>query len=229
MALIGVSRTHSDSVVAGEYNIFTPVETYAATWRYASNPTSDPLSVRLPTFRTMADLLLPGERTALRRALELGYFAVPRRATLVEVATDLDRSDAAVSRELRRGIGIVLGDTDVLTAPATGTESDGSRSLDRAFDALRHPYRRRILLLVGEHEPRDEAAFAADTLATDDDDLALLTTELYHVHLPKLATAGYVDWDEDAHTVRRGPAFDEVAPLLRLLCDHREELPGGWP
>jgi hypothetical protein len=97
------------------------------------------------------------------------------------------------------------------------------------FDVLRHPYRRRILMLVSEHNPRDENEFSVDALATEDDDLELLTTELFHVHLPKLAEAGYIEWDEDTHTIRRGPNLDEIAPLLRLIDDHQDELPEGWP
>lgn len=108
-------------------------------------------------------------------------------------------------------------------------ESATSNSLDRVFDALSHPYRRRILVLLDAHNPRDEDEFSVEDVATDDDDLELLTTELYHVHLPQLADAGYVEWDKDAHVVRRGPNFAEIAPLLRLMTDHRDELPDGWP
>jgi len=109
----------------------------------------------------------------------------------------------------------------------TGGATD--RSLDRMFEALRHPYRRRILLLVSEHNPRDEDEFNVEDLATESDDLELLTTELYHVHLPKLAESEYIEWDEDGHTIRRGPNFDEIAPLLALMDEHQDELPNGWP
>jgi hypothetical protein len=58
--------------------------------------------------------LTDGEREALRVALEKGYFEVPRAATLVEVAAEIDRSDVEVSRQLRHGVGTVLRETDVL-------------------------------------------------------------------------------------------------------------------
>jgi len=109
------------------------------------------------------------------------------------------------------------------------TEWIESGSLDRMFAVLSHPYRRRILLLVSEHNPRAEDEFAVDDLSTEDDDIELLTTELYHVHLPRLAEAGYIDWDREAATIRRGPKFDEIAPLLRLMYTHQDELPQGWP
>lgn len=169
------------------------------------------------------------ERETLRVALEAGYFDVPRAATLVDIAERLDRTDVEVSQQLRREIGTVLRSTGVLSDPVATADGGTDRSLDRMFDALSHPYRRRILLLVSEHNPRDEDELSVEDLATEEDDLELLTTELYHAHLPKLAEAGYIEWDEDARTIRRGPNFDEIAPLLRLMHDHQEELPDGWP
>ena len=107
--------------------------------------------------------------------------------------------------------------------------STAPSSLDRVFDALNHPYRRRILLLVSEHNPRDEDEFSVEELATEDDELELLRTELYHAHLPKLAESGYIEWDQNIQSIRRGPNFDEIAPLLRLMDDHQDELPEEWP
>jgi hypothetical protein len=173
--------------------------------------------------------LTAAERETLRVALKKGYFEVPRAVSLVEVADALGRSDVEVSQEIRRGMETVLRATDVLDGPAVVADGSTDRSLDRMFDVLRHPYRRRILMLVSEHNPRDENEFSVDDLATEDDDLELLTTELYHTHLPKLADAGYIEWNEEDHTIRRGPNFDEIAPLLRLMTDHRDELPAGWP
>lgn len=102
-----------------------------------------------------------------------------------------------------------------------------TRPLDRMFDTLANPYRRRILGLVSERNPRSQDEFSVDDLGKDDDET--LATELHHVHLPKLVNAGYIEWDEDTGTVRRGPNFDEIEPLLRLLDEHRDELPDGWP
>jgi hypothetical protein len=154
---------------------------------------------------------------ALRRAMEMGYFEVPREATLTDVAERLGRSDVTVSKELRQGMAALLRWTNVVEPTPVRTDGATDRSLNRSFTILAHPYRRRILLLVGQHNPRDEREFSVDDLATDDDDLELLTTELYHIHLPKLVDAGYIDWDEETSTIRRGPNFDEIAPLLRLM------------
>jgi hypothetical protein len=113
--------------------------------------------------------------------------------------------------------------------PVVQTDGGSTAGLDRTFDALRHPYRRRILMLVSEHNPRDEDEFAAEEITAAADDLELLTIELYHVHLPKLVEAGYIDWDEETRTIRKGSDFEEIAPLLRLMTDHQDELPADWP
>lgn len=55
-----------------------------------------------------------------------------------------------------------------------------------------------------------------------------MRSALYHVHLPKLAEAAYIEWDADTQTIRRGPNFDEIAPLLQLMADHEDELPAAW-
>lgn len=50
------------------------------------------------------------QREALSRAVEGGYFEVPRRITLIELADELGISDTAVSQRLRRGLSNVLWD-----------------------------------------------------------------------------------------------------------------------
>ncbi|WP_276270764.1 bacterio-opsin activator domain-containing protein [Haloarcula litorea] len=44
----------------------------------------------------------------LRAALEAGYFEVPRRTSLTDLAAELGVSDSAVSQRLRRGVGTLL-------------------------------------------------------------------------------------------------------------------------
>lgn len=81
------------------------------------------------------------------------------------------------------------------------------------------------------HPPNSER-HTSDDLAPakgDDADLDRLKAELQHIHLPRLAEAGYIDWDAETQTVRRGPNFNEVAPLLQPIDDHSDERPAGWP
>jgi len=57
------------------------------------------------------------QRSLIERVYEEGYFEVPRRITLAEVADDLEVSDQAVNERLRRGLSTliertVMSDTD---------------------------------------------------------------------------------------------------------------------
>ncbi|RLM89549.1 ArsR family transcriptional regulator [Haloarcula sp. Atlit-7R] len=101
------------------------------------------------------------------------------------------------------------------------------------FEILSHEYRRRILLAVAQQNPRDEDDITSETVAGEHDDdgdaLEHVKTGLHHVHLPKLADAGFIDWDGDSGTITRGPRFEEIEPLLRLMHDHQDELPEDWP
>lgn len=62
--------------------------------------------------------LASDERETLRVALAMGYFEVPREATLVDLAEAIGRSDVAVTREIRRGTGTVLRETGALDSRA---------------------------------------------------------------------------------------------------------------
>ena len=56
------------------------------------------------------DRLTAEQRAALSRAVEAGYFKIPRQITLTGLARELDISDTAVSQRLRRGLTTVLQD-----------------------------------------------------------------------------------------------------------------------
>lgn len=104
--------------------------------------------------------------------------------------------------------------------------------LSELFEILSHEYRRRILMAVAQHNPQDDditSEAVADEHEGDAGALGHLNMQLYHTHLPKLAGSGFVDWDRDSGTVTRGPRFEEIEPLLRLIHDHQNELPDDWP
>jgi hypothetical protein len=111
------------------------------------------------------------------------------------------------------------------------------------FDALRARERRRILFTLcdadsvrlSEVYTRSAAPAEGQSAPTPDgsglspsnagnDDIDLL---LAHNHLPKLADAGFVDWDPETRTVSRGPAFAEIEPALRVLAANAGEFPDG--
>jgi len=99
-----------------------------------------------------------------------------------------------------------------------------SQPTDDALDAL-GDVQRRLLVAPLDHNPQDDAPIAA---AGDDADAVERLVTMRHVHLPKLADYGYVDWDRETDDVTRGPNFDEIQPPLELLDDNENELPSAW-
>lgn len=92
-------------------------------------------------------------------------------------------------------------------------QEDGTLSLDSQFQAVSAAERRRLLLALAETSPMD----VADLGAHDRDN----SIPLHHVHLPKLANCGLVVLSDDGRRVSRGPAFDDIEPVLEFLQDDR--------
>ncbi|WP_411964629.1 hypothetical protein [Haloferax sp. YSMS24] len=97
--------------------------------------------------------------------------------------------------------------------------------LDEAFDVLRNVHRRRLLYNL--REGRVERLGGATRVVADGgvNDHTQLEVELYHLHLPKLDSAGYVSWDRESGAIETGPQFEEIEPLLDLMENHADELP----
>lgn len=76
-----------------------------------------------------------------------------------------------------------------------------SDDLDRVLTALSHPLRRRLMFRLFE-------ATAPAVVDLGDEfgeaELQDARVKLYHVHLPKLADLGYVQWNRDDGTVTPG-------------------------
>jgi hypothetical protein len=66
------------------------------------------------------DGLTDRQHEALRIAYELGYFDIPRRASLEDVATELDVSPSSVSERLRRAQTQLIEETVATTWPPLG-------------------------------------------------------------------------------------------------------------
>ncbi|MDS0296136.1 helix-turn-helix domain-containing protein [Halogeometricum luteum] len=67
------------------------------------------ISASEPAVNASEDRLTPTQRKVLRRAWEGGYFDIPRRMPLTELADEFDVSDTATSQTLRRGTANLLG------------------------------------------------------------------------------------------------------------------------
>jgi predicted transcriptional regulator len=100
-----------------------------------------------------------------------------------------------------------------------------SLSMDDVLDSMANEQRRTLLVALLEHNPQDDTPLVdaeSDAAAVE----RLVTMQ--HVHLPKLADYGIIEWDRETHEVTKGPKFDEIRPLLELLAEHEDELPADW-
>jgi hypothetical protein len=98
------------------------------------------------------------------------------------------------------------------------------------YEALVHPYRRRLLVAMLEADRHGVAypnplEFAP---VVQGDPGRQRRIEMAHVHLPKLDDMGVVRWDRETEELSKGPKWDEIEPLLCWMEEHRDELPEGW-
>lgn len=97
-------------------------------------------------------------------------------------------------------------------------EPRSTQSSEDAIDALADVQRRNLLLALREddtlHDWRDVVADSEEGPQTD-----ARIVEMHHVHLPKLADQGYIDWDPRSNTIVKGWNYEELEPLLGMLAD----------
>ena len=121
------------------------------------------------------------------------------------------------------------------------TRSGDRLSTEQALRLLADENRYRVLLTLCECGPDDQyrveamlERLAETTLGEGnresgtDDAIERLAVELRHNHLPQLEERDVIDWDEEANAIARGPSFDDVRPVVELLRDNSDELPGDW-
>lgn len=69
--------------------------------------------------------LTPKQSETLHRALEAGYFDIPRGVTTTELAAEMGISDTALLQRLQRGLTTVLRDSDSLSPGAPAVRNRG--------------------------------------------------------------------------------------------------------
>ena len=99
-------------------------------------------------------------------------------------------------------------------------------TLDKQLSILSNHHRRRVLLALIDTTPQATSTGSTATVETDGGD-QLQTIAMGHIHLPKLADHGFIDWDRETQRVRKGPQFDEIEPLLTVLSENQDVLPAG--
>lgn len=108
---------------------------------------------------------------------------------------------------------------------------------DDVFDALAVSHRRQLLVqLLSSPQYVPKPSGISREVAEADENLLQrylsssrtipgvdeYLVSMHHIHLPKLAAYGFIEWDQDEAPVVQGPRFDEVRPHLRLLAEDED-------
>jgi hypothetical protein len=123
-------------------------------------------------------------------------------------------------------------DTSRFSSPTESEETVlASVSVDTVFDLLAHPGRRYVLSYVlerGDANCYELVEYALDR--TDDYDRQTegevrgrLVTSFRETHLPALADADLVRYDEEADFVGRTSATETVRPFLDLASEYQQD------
>lgn len=93
--------------------------------------------------------------------------------------------------------------------------SVASSQIDGMMDVLSREARRFVLLTLLDDDAETSIEVVLRTI-----DSQRAEVQLYHTHLPKLEHAGYIEWRPGSDRITRGPRFDEIQPLVRLLEEY---------
>ena len=88
---------------------------------------------------------------------------------------------------------------------------------DQIAEALGDQTRRQLLVELLDHNP-----VARPTAEAESEEREI---QLIHNHLPRLDAMGYIVWDRSQENIIKGPNWDEIEPVVRLLGDHRDRIP----
>jgi hypothetical protein len=103
------------------------------------------------------------------------------------------------------------------------TECVNQHSLDQLLDALGNVQRRTLLRELLIQTLQDTKSVTVNEGESTDQELTEFL-EMSHIHLPKLASEGYIIWNRDSQEVSKGPNFEEIQSLLGLLGNFEDEL-----
>lgn len=103
-------------------------------------------------------------------------------------------------------------------------QAEQGSSFDDMMNTLAAAQRRKLLFELLERDPQSDPPVVIGDSDAETDAVADSVT-MRHVHAPKLAEHGFIEWDKDTREINRGPDFGDIEPLLELLDEHRIELP----
>ena len=113
--------------------------------------------------------------------------------------------------------------TMTINTPREGVRTE---KWDQLYEALSAQPRRMIIFsLMKESEEQrlplpDAAQSSIQPMESEN-----FSIRLRHLHLPKLADAGYIRWESDPFCVQRGPHFEEPAFVVEKLTESSHEYP----
>ncbi|WP_324665150.1 ArsR family transcriptional regulator [Haloarcula sediminis] len=108
------------------------------------------------------------------------------------------------------------------------SQSEQEEGLSQALEALSDRYRRELLVALLRENPQDDDDRDPLDIIDPPQEPDVLEAELFHNHLPKLESMGFIEWDRETGQIATGPDWDDIAPVVELIYDHRDELPDGW-
>ena len=107
-----------------------------------------------------------------------------------------------------------------------------------AYDLLSHPLRHRVLLELPNHDNPIRLPVLADGIRSSEiqretrhDDTAdsdAVRIELHHNHLPKLAAAGWIEYDSENRTVRYESRIETIRSALRTMADEFDQVRAAY-
>ena len=123
----------------------------------------------------------------------------------------------------------------------SGPISGGDTGSADAHHLLSHPLRYRVLLELPNHDNPVQLPALADGIrsseipgegaATRHDDTAdsdAVRIELHHTHLPKLAAAGWIEYDSENRTIRYESRIETIRSALRTTADGFDQVRAAY-
>ncbi|WP_255169614.1 hypothetical protein [Natrononativus amylolyticus] len=98
---------------------------------------------------------------------------------------------------------------------------------DGLYEVLSNPHQRHLLFALLEKNPQTELPGDLDTPPDTGTVDGTARVDYHHIHLPKLADKGFIEWTSGTDRVERGAQFDDIRPALELLAAHHEDLSTG--
>ena len=124
-----------------------------------------------------------------------------------------------------------------MSGPLGGRDTGSSD----AYDLLGHPLRRRVLFELPKHDNPVRFPVLADgvrsskipggrgkTRHDDAADSEAVSIELHHKHLPKLAAAGWIEYDSENKTIRYESRIETIRSALRTTADRFDQVRAAY-